>query len=99
LWIQNRLRCEKSAVFSVTAGRLHVQFRGLRHNLEEIVQALTRDEVLAVLRAVLAKSSARRQAAAAHLLEPHSMASRSPTVFWNAVHAFGSVAAARELID
>lgn len=91
---QNRLRCEASAVRTVRGARLTVQFRGLRHDLEEVVQALTREETLGVLAAVLARGGLR--GAASHLLEPHAMASRSPTVYWNAVHLFGTVRAAAE---
>ena len=95
---QNRLRSAEggTVVFSAASGRLTVVFKGLRKELEERVQELSREEVLALLRAVLGKSSSRRQASASHLLTPLEMASRSPTAFWNAVRHFGSAKDAAE---
>jgi hypothetical protein len=95
---QNRLRSAEAGTvaFSASAGRLTVVFRGLRRELEERVQELSKEEVQEVLRAVLGKSSSRRSASAGHLLAPLEMASRSPTAFWNAVRHFGSAKAAAE---
>ncbi len=81
--------------FVAAAGRLTVRFRGIRTALEERVQALSREEVLALLRALLARGgSSARRGAAAHLLAPREMAARSPTAFWNAVRWFGGAEAA-----
>ena len=81
--------------FAEAAGRLTVRYKALRNVLEERVQALSRDDTVLLLRAVLQRgSSGSRAAAAAHLLAPREMAARSPTAFWNAVRHFGGAEAA-----
>ncbi|GAQ87457.1 hypothetical protein KFL_003540100 [Klebsormidium nitens] len=71
--------------------QIHVKYKGLRKELEERLQLLTKDDVATVIRNVANRgSSSRRQGKSKHLLEPLAMAKRSPTLFWNAVHHYGS---------
>lgn len=86
----------RTPAFSVAADRLTVRYKALRTALEERVQALSRQETVELLRAVLARggSGSRGAAAATHLLAAREMAARSPTAFWNAVRHFGSADAA-----
>jgi hypothetical protein len=85
----------RTPAFAVAADRLTVRYKALRTVLEERVQALSRQETVELLRAVLARGgSGSRAGAAAHLLAAREMAARSPTAFWNAVRHFGSADAA-----
>jgi len=82
----------RTPAFAAAAGRLTVRYKALRTTLEERLQALSRDQTLEVLAAVLARGGAR--GSAQHLLAPREMATRSPTAFWNCVRHFGSAEAA-----
>jgi hypothetical protein len=76
----------------IKAPQIHIKYKGLRKELEERVQLLSKDDVAAVISNVANRgSSSRRQGKSKHLLEPLVMARRSPTLFWNAVHHYGSV--------
>lgn len=86
---------ERRAAFAFADGGwlLVVCYKAIRTQLEERVQALSRDEVVDVLRRVAARGSSRRRAASS-LLSPRSLALRCPALFWNAVRHFGGCEAA-----
>ena len=82
--------CDKS-------GRMTVTYRALRHDNEERVHALTRQETLDVLVAVLRKSTTTSRGgggAGQRSITAEEQAARSSCVFWNAVRHFGSPEAA-----
>ncbi len=70
--------------------RLDVSFKGVRNQMHESVQWLSRDEMREVLRLLASRgSSSRRTASAAsHLLAPREMAARSPAMLWSLAHEF-----------
>ena len=70
--------------------RLEVSFKGVRNQMHESVQWLSRDEMREVLRLLASRgSSSRRTASAAsHLLAPREMAARSPAMLWSLAHEF-----------
>ena len=57
--------------------------------MREDVQLLSRDELLEFVRLLSARGSSSRGSAAAHLLTPTAMATRSTTVFWSFAQEFG----------
>ena len=67
-----------------------VSFKGVRNQMHESVQWLSRDEMREVLRLLASRgSSSRRTASAAsHLLAPREMAARSPAMLWSLAHEF-----------
>ena len=76
--------------FEQGGARLDVSFKGVRNQMHESVQWLSRDEMREVLRLLASRgSSSRRTASAAsHLLAPREMAARSPAMLWSLAHEF-----------
>ena len=82
--------CDKS-------GKMTVTYRALHHDNEERVQALTRQETLDVLVAVIRMSTTTSRgggSAGQRSITPEEQAARSSCLFWNAVRHFGSPEAA-----
>jgi hypothetical protein len=97
--VENRVRAaeEGKCSFEEKAGRLTVTYRAVRHDIEERVQALSRETTLDVLVAIMRRATTQRRSAGSagfHLIQPREQASRSHTVFWNGVRHFGSAQAA-----
>jgi hypothetical protein len=96
--VENRVRAaeEGKCSFEEKAGRLTVTYRAVRHDIEERVQALSRETTLDVLVAIMRRATTQRRTESAgfHLIQPREQASRSHTVFWNSVRHFGSAHAA-----
>lgn len=99
---ENRVRAVEDNKYTcddAKGGRLTVTYRAVRHDIEERVQALSREETLDVLVAVVRRATTSRRGgggAGLHLIAPREQAARSSCVFWNAVRHFGSPRAAAE---
>ena len=97
--IEHRVHAVSSAAYELTVlppkggkgmTQLAASFKGVRKQVCEVVQLLDAAELREVVRALAARgSSSRGRAASGNLLNLQAMATRSPTVLWSVVHAFG----------
>jgi hypothetical protein len=97
-----RVRARESGKFlldDTKGGRLTVTYRAVRHDIVERLQAITKEETVNVLVAVVRRATTSRRAGSdvgLRLITPGEQAARSSCVFWNAVRHFGSPEAAAE---